>query len=582
MDTHLPALEKQSVASDGVGLQVLRSESLFLPAAYSEGGPALGILPFLFWVIEKTAPRRLVCFDPHPGEAYFGLCQAIDHNGLTTEAFNITDPTGLAALAKTNGAAYARFSTLLDAWAEPVIERFEPACVDVIYIELNEPPQDLQDWREKLSPGCIVLVHGAKDPERQGALGDVLSQLQLGGVDFTLAAGNGLAVALGSQAPAALQLILQETTPGHAEAHHAFIRLGQAQVDAHAVRSERAARRTAEVQLEEMRQAETSRGLALQALDEKTVALERAHAARLAEVEALKALLGEAGTSSHQVQDRIAELEAALRLKDHELRELRETSSEKIEALESKCTWLRKEAAKTTANAAELKEARSRRAALEDDLARLTKSAHGDKAASATRIQDLETRLAQAEAAQERVAKSARANQSASNAQISELKEQLETRVEELVALTQLFETEVGTLRDTLRDRQEWHEIQMELRDAEIAMRRGARGLLRRGDPGVHAGLPSLKQQVALLTACPLFDAEWYRQTYPDVAEAAIDPARHYVLHGALDGRNPSPQFDTMSYYRTNRDVARSGMNALVHYEMFGRDEGRGLHRSGD
>lgn len=46
--------------------------------------------------------------------------------------------------------------------------------------------------------------------------------------------------------------------------------------------------------------------------------------------------------------------------------------------------------------------------------------------------------------------------------------------------------------------------------------------------------------QMALLRRTGLFDAEWYLKTYKDVADAAADPLRHYVVHGALEGREPN------------------------------------------
>ena len=46
--------------------------------------------------------------------------------------------------------------------------------------------------------------------------------------------------------------------------------------------------------------------------------------------------------------------------------------------------------------------------------------------------------------------------------------------------------------------------------------------------------------QMALLRRTGLFDTEWYLKTYKDVAEAAADPLRHYVAHGALEGREPN------------------------------------------
>jgi hypothetical protein len=42
------------------------------------------------------------------------------------------------------------------------------------------------------------------------------------------------------------------------------------------------------------------------------------------------------------------------------------------------------------------------------------------------------------------------------------------------------------------------------------------------------------------LLASPLFDADFYLQTYPDVAETGILPALHYLLLGSNEGRRPS------------------------------------------
>ena len=36
------------------------------------------------------------------------------------------------------------------------------------------------------------------------------------------------------------------------------------------------------------------------------------------------------------------------------------------------------------------------------------------------------------------------------------------------------------------------------------------------------------------------FDAEWYRGAYKDVAASGMDPLRHYVCHGAGEGRAPN------------------------------------------
>jgi len=75
-----------------------------------------------------------------------------------------------------------------------------------------------------------------------------------------------------------------------------------------------------------------------------------------------------------------------------------------------------------------------------------------------------------------------------------------------------------------------------------------------------------------------LFDPDYYRTTYPDVAAAGINPLIHFVTAGAFEGRNPHPLFDTAFYLRKYADVAAAGVNALGHYLKHGAREGRQPH----
>ncbi|WP_176038744.1 glycosyltransferase [Brucella tritici] len=52
---------------------------------------------------------------------------------------------------------------------------------------------------------------------------------------------------------------------------------------------------------------------------------------------------------------------------------------------------------------------------------------------------------------------------------------------------------------------------------------------------------------------------------------------KHYVRHGAKEGRNPTPSFSTTGYIAANPDVASAKVNPLFHYAKFGRTEGRPL-----
>lgn len=73
----------------------------------------------------------------------------------------------------------------------------------------------------------------------------------------------------------------------------------------------------------------------------------------------------------------------------------------------------------------------------------------------------------------------------------------------------------------------------------------------------------------------PLFHTDYYRSRYPDVTRSGLNPLVHYYLHGASEGRNPCAGFDTSFYLATYPDVRQSGQHPLLHYWRHGRSEGR-------
>ena len=91
----------------------------------------------------------------------------------------------------------------------------------------------------------------------------------------------------------------------------------------------------------------------------------------------------------------------------------------------------------------------------------------------------------------------------------------------------------------------------------------------------VESLLAVTDRNLRLLKHSELFDAMFYTSTYPDVTDASIDPALHYLHNGWKEGRNPSKKFDTGFYLSTYPDVQKSGMNPLIHYIRHGIHEGR-------
>ena len=45
--------------------------------------------------------------------------------------------------------------------------------------------------------------------------------------------------------------------------------------------------------------------------------------------------------------------------------------------------------------------------------------------------------------------------------------------------------------------------------------------------------------QIRTVAESALFEPDWYREHYPDVAAAGVDPTLHYVLRGAVECRSP-------------------------------------------
>ncbi len=72
-----------------------------------------------------------------------------------------------------------------------------------------------------------------------------------------------------------------------------------------------------------------------------------------------------------------------------------------------------------------------------------------------------------------------------------------------------------------------------------------------------------------------IFDADYYRETYADIALSGVDPFAHFLLHGRKELRRPSVLFDPQWYVDQNPDVAAAGIDPLDHFLADGAFEGR-------
>ncbi|KGP64018.1 hypothetical protein EP47_03600 [Legionella norrlandica] len=83
----------------------------------------------------------------------------------------------------------------------------------------------------------------------------------------------------------------------------------------------------------------------------------------------------------------------------------------------------------------------------------------------------------------------------------------------------------------------------------------------------------NLKAKVRIIRRSGYLDSNWYLAQYKDVAQKKIEPALHYLLYGAAEGRDPGPNFNTNAYCDSCSIVA-SDINPLIHYMLVGKKSG--------
>ncbi|MFC3691104.1 hypothetical protein [Chenggangzhangella methanolivorans] len=83
---------------------------------------------------------------------------------------------------------------------------------------------------------------------------------------------------------------------------------------------------------------------------------------------------------------------------------------------------------------------------------------------------------------------------------------------------------------------------------------------------------PEEARALELIRSSPLFDAVWYLMEHREAARLAMDPALHYLRHGAPDGLKPSIYFDPAFYLESGEGGVE---NPLLHYLTVGRSQGR-------
>lgn len=149
---------------------------IFRPRRYRPGGLGTwsGHLPFAHDLVAALAPRLLVELGSHYGESYFGMCQAVDENGLPCSCYAIDtwqgdphagfyDESVFQEVSSYNDERYAAFSTLIRSTFDAAVGNFGEGTIDLLHIDglhtYDAVRHDFDNWWPKVRPGGAVLFH---------------------------------------------------------------------------------------------------------------------------------------------------------------------------------------------------------------------------------------------------------------------------------------------------------------------------------------------------------------------------------------------------------------------------------------
>jgi len=75
----------------------------------------------------------------------------------------------------------------------------------------------------------------------------------------------------------------------------------------------------------------------------------------------------------------------------------------------------------------------------------------------------------------------------------------------------------------------------------------------------------NIEDEIEIVRNSKFFDANWYLSQYIDIANAGLDPARHFAEYGWREGRDPGPLFPTSLYLQYHPDVSSANINPLIY-----------------
>lgn len=127
-----------------------------------------------------------------------------------------------------------------------------------------------------------------------------------------------------------------------------------------------------------------------------------------------------------------------------------------------------------------------------------------------------------------------------------------------------------GLRNDYMEAAHIWHWSAKEVKDLYLSQHPPVRPFRAPVEIAIDKEMPP-KNDYDLLKASDLLDEEWYLLSNPDVMQSDLGAARHYLVSGAAENRDPGPLFSTGGYRRANG--LDPSENPLLHWLKRPQDE---------
>ncbi|UTD55520.1 coiled-coil domain-containing protein [Halomonas sp. MS1] len=530
-------------------ISALAQGSMFWQPEYRQVSPWLEHLPFLFWLVEALKPVSSVGINVDL-VSHFAVCQAVSRLRLGGNNYVIGEANAeqVHDLTEQTVDKYAGVSQWLKASPLQAVQQFNEHSIDLLLLNVAPQDESIDDligrWLPRLSSKGVILMPGIARREPGCQTFRAFEALAARYPHFAFYHGAGLGLlAVGDDLPPLVHNLLGvlESAGSTREVQEVFGRLGCGCQDKVTLQEQEALIHQLEAHLKDKADELTTAQNFAETLNQQQAQFAHEHEASIASL--TEQLLGK---------------KRALAEKQHQIVQLTDRLQAQKNSLEARFNELGELTRKQQGYERDLSEAQR-------ELHRLNDQLNTNQRQHEQELQTLNDQLKANELQREQLARELKTAEQAA-AENFDIQAQQTVEIErqnrELAQLVNLLEAE--------RLPSEASSQQGTLAGNSVTAK------------GAKLSRWAINRQVKLIRKSQWFDAKWYLAHNPDIAQdrkMAKNPARHYLLLGGFEGRNPSPAFDSAYYLEHNPDVAETGMNPLVHYLKFGEKEQRSVKR---